>query len=346
MYGAVAAYTHSPTVDDVLGVSISSLGVTNKKAKQSGNFYFMKDIQGSVTAITDSNGVVKQRYRYSSFGKVIKIDDDSGNSIILDRFIDNQFAYTGREYDTESGMYYYRARYFDPTIGRFLQQDPDPGKVEKPISFVNKYIYADNSPIMMRDPSGRSSIWGWVMAAMAPITSLILMNTTNFFQSNFDFTAGDIKAVNFAAVTVAIIGLSIITGGAAGAAVGGGWAGAGVGAAVGAITGAAVGAIGFPALGLGSAKQGAMYGAIVGGIAGGIAGYMASPIPKIAELSDCLWAGAGLVATGGMAAATLAMPLAFPLTFYAGAKGAAMYALYSPDCELYNKAPATTTAGL
>lgn len=274
MYGAVAAYTHSPIVDDVLGVSISSLGVTNKKAKQSGNFYFMKDIQGSVTGITDSSGVVKQRYRYSSFGKVIKIDDDSGNSIISDRFIDNQFAYTGREYDTEISMYYYRARYFDPTIGRFLQQDPDPGKVEKPISFVNKYIYADNSPIMMRDPSGRSSIWGWVMAAMAPITSLILMNTTNFFQSNFDFTAGDIKAVNFAAVTAAIIGLSIITGGAAGSAFGGGLLGVFAGATVGAITGAVIGSVGFPALGLGDSQEGARYGAVVGGIAGAAASPM------------------------------------------------------------------------
>jgi hypothetical protein len=53
-------------------------------------------------------------------------------------------------------MYYYRARYYDPSVGRFLQQDPDPGKLNIPMSFLSKYIYVINNPIMMSDPSGQS----------------------------------------------------------------------------------------------------------------------------------------------------------------------------------------------
>lgn len=111
------------------------------------------------------------------------------------------------------------------------------------------------------------------VAIAFPALSLIAMNTTDFFQKNFDFTSGDIKNFNSVALTAAIIGAAVLTGGAAGAAFGGGLAGAFAGAVVGAITGAVIGSVGFPALGLGDSHEGARYGAAVGGIAGAAAGY-------------------------------------------------------------------------
>jgi RHS repeat-associated protein len=64
--------------------------------------------------------------------------------------VDQPYTYTGREFDSESGLYYYRARFYDPTTGRFLQKDPIGYKG----SGVNLYTYAFSNPINLNDPLG------------------------------------------------------------------------------------------------------------------------------------------------------------------------------------------------
>jgi len=64
-------------------------------------------------------------------------------------------TFTGREWGPETELYYYRARYYDPGTGRFLQSDPEPGKIMNPLGVINKYIYASNSPVMNIDPTGK-----------------------------------------------------------------------------------------------------------------------------------------------------------------------------------------------
>jgi RHS repeat-associated protein len=85
-------------------------------------------------------------YRYDSFGKITA---QTGG-------LDQPFAFTGREYDPETGLYYYRARYYDPKAGRFISKDP--------IGFgggdVNLFRYVGNDPVDFTDPEGKS-IWGW-----------------------------------------------------------------------------------------------------------------------------------------------------------------------------------------
>ncbi len=56
--------------------------------------------------------------------------------------------------DKESGFYYYRVRFYDPNTGRFLQKDPEPGKLDFPGTVINPYLYAGNNPIMYKDPTG------------------------------------------------------------------------------------------------------------------------------------------------------------------------------------------------
>jgi RHS repeat-associated protein len=66
------------------------------------------------------------------------------------------YAFTGREWDAETGLYYYRARYYDPKIGRFLSEDP--------IGFMggaNFYAYVEGNPLTLVDPFGLSSDWEW-----------------------------------------------------------------------------------------------------------------------------------------------------------------------------------------
>jgi RHS repeat-associated protein len=101
--------------------------------------YFSQDGVGSVTSLTTSAGGVGNTYRYDSFGNLTA---SSGSTV-------NRFQYTGREFDSETGLYFYRARYHDASTGRFLSEDP----MGFEASF-NFYPYTLNRPTNFRDPDG------------------------------------------------------------------------------------------------------------------------------------------------------------------------------------------------
>jgi RHS repeat-associated protein len=106
-----------------------------------GTHYYHYDALGSVVTMTNSAGNVTQLYEYSVYGQVAASDADHPN----------RFMFTGREFDKDTGLYYYRARYYHPEIGRFLQTDP--------IGYgdgMNWYGYCLNGPVGGRDPSGMS----------------------------------------------------------------------------------------------------------------------------------------------------------------------------------------------
>jgi RHS repeat-associated protein len=101
--------------------------------------YYEADWLGSITSLTSTAGAVAQNYTYDSFGNIIA----TSGSIV------NNFRYTGREWDTETSLYYYRARYYDPQVGRFPSEDPI--RTEGGINF---YRYTLDSPVNLADPSG------------------------------------------------------------------------------------------------------------------------------------------------------------------------------------------------
>ena len=104
-----------------------------------GTHYYHYDALGSCVAMTNSAGNVTQLYEYSVYGQVAASDADHPN----------RFMFTGREFDKDTGLYYYRARYYHPEIGRFLQTDP--------IGYgdgMNWYAYCGNSPVISVDPMG------------------------------------------------------------------------------------------------------------------------------------------------------------------------------------------------
>lgn len=101
--------------------------------------YYSQDGLGSVTSLTTSAGALGDTYRYDSFGN---LSASSGS-------IANRFQYTGRESDSESGLYFYRARYYDPSTGRFLSEDPFGFAIENDF-----YRYAGNDVVNFVDPTG------------------------------------------------------------------------------------------------------------------------------------------------------------------------------------------------
>jgi RHS repeat-associated protein len=102
--------------------------------------YYSQDGLGSVTSLTTHAGALGNTYTYDSFGKLTA----STGSIA------NRFQYTSREFDTETGIYSYRARYYDPTTGRFLNEDP----IRWFSGAANFYGYVHNDPVNLIDPLG------------------------------------------------------------------------------------------------------------------------------------------------------------------------------------------------
>lgn len=152
-------YTHSgQRMDDVLAMDVTSAGVSEGFAPAAGTFYFLKDGLGSIVDIANSAGTIVQHYSYSSFGKLLKIEN-GGVDNTANPAIKSPFTYTNREYDPElGGLYYYRARWYDSHSGRFLQEDPDTGSLGGPGSFNTKYAYVGNNPMNYIDPLGLFSI--------------------------------------------------------------------------------------------------------------------------------------------------------------------------------------------
>lgn len=123
-------YLHGPGPDEHLALE-----------RDGSYYYYHADGLGSITAITDdsASATVVQRYDYDSFGVPRQTPG-----------FRNSFLYTGREWDWETGLYYYRARYYDPMEGRFISKDPKSFTAGD----VNLYGYVQSNSINWNDPFG------------------------------------------------------------------------------------------------------------------------------------------------------------------------------------------------
>ena len=127
---AVARYSQGLNIDEPLAM-----------LRSSATSFYQADGLGSITSLTNSSGSIAQSYTFDSFG----------NQTASSGSLTNPFQYTAREFDPETSLYYYRARYYDQQAGRFLSEDP--------IAFAggrNFYRYVRNSPLGINDPMGLS----------------------------------------------------------------------------------------------------------------------------------------------------------------------------------------------
>jgi RHS repeat-associated protein len=157
----VARYGHGPRMDQPLVLQ-----------RDGESLFYHADHLGSVRLLSDASGAAVNTYRYDSYGR--------GEGFA--ETVANPFTYTGREFDAESGLYYYRARYYDPEIGRFISEDPlgllsgDP----------NLYAYVLGNPLNHKDPLGMVVLP--VVVGLA-LTGLLLLGAAGAF-----LTARDIQA--------------------------------------------------------------------------------------------------------------------------------------------------------
>ncbi len=107
-----------------------------------GNFYYVFDGQGSVVALTDEQGEVAASYKYDPYGN---LTEETGE-------VQNPWLYTGAYLDRETGLYKMDQRYYDPSTGRWTQQDPvyDPADPAQ----SNLYAYVGNNPVNYSDHEG------------------------------------------------------------------------------------------------------------------------------------------------------------------------------------------------
>jgi RHS repeat-associated protein len=115
-------------------------------------YYFHRNAIGSITAVTDANGNIIERVYYDIYG-MPTFKDASGN-VIPKSSIGNNILFQGREYDPELNLYYFRARYYDPIMGRFLQTDPM-GYADS----MNLYQAFNMNPYNFADPWGLTKIF-------------------------------------------------------------------------------------------------------------------------------------------------------------------------------------------
>ena len=137
------SYVYGPGIDNPISLTI--LGGTNGTTN---TYYFLKDHLGSTLALTDANGNIVESYRYDAWGRVLSVYNSAGSQID-ESAIGNRILWMGREFSFKTGLYYFRARYYDPGAGRFISNDP--------IGVgggLNQYVFCANNPANYIDPWG------------------------------------------------------------------------------------------------------------------------------------------------------------------------------------------------
>ncbi len=158
--GVVARYAQGLNIDEPLAMLRG--GTTS---------YYHADGLGSVTSLANAAGSPAQTHTFDSFGKQTA---SSGS-------LTNPFHYTARESDPETSLYFYRARYYDPGLGRFLSEDRLGFRGGK-----NFYRYVGNNPIRRKDPLG---LWQVTIGGGLGLGAQLTFGNNNG-QWNFGLASG------------------------------------------------------------------------------------------------------------------------------------------------------------
>jgi RHS repeat-associated protein len=157
--------------------------------------YYMTNGHGDVVGLADANGNILNSYSYDMWG----------NPLTTSEQVQQPFRYSGEFYDSTTGLQYLRARWYDPSVGRFINEDTDEGQNNNPLT-LNLYTYVGNNPLTRWDPSGHNwmdrlagrldaltdsiTAGGWSIVA----NKIFGENTSDDYRDSYYNTAGYIAA--------------------------------------------------------------------------------------------------------------------------------------------------------
>ena len=149
-------------------------------------YYYHYDRQMSTRHLTDASQNITDGYTYDAFG------------ILLNRFggTENNYLYTGEQFDPNIGFYYLRARYLNPETGRFLTMDTWNGNVFEPLS-LHKYLYCECNPVNSWDPSGEFTLIEFGNVLMMQISLLKTWVVSAILHSGYVACADKLQPVIF-----------------------------------------------------------------------------------------------------------------------------------------------------
>ena len=137
-----ASYVYGNYIDEVLTMR---RGTTD--------YYYHGDDQHNVVKLTDNTGAVVETYDYGDYGQPEFYDASGALLDVSESPFGNPYLFTGRRWDEELGYYYFRNRYMDPALGRFVSRDPI-GLWGDAANLGNGYTYAASNPWSLVDPFG------------------------------------------------------------------------------------------------------------------------------------------------------------------------------------------------
>ena len=140
-------------------------------------YYYLRNLQGDVIAIYDTNGTLKVKYKYDAWGNCTVASGTTDYT--LARI--NPIRYRGYYFDADTGLYYLNARYYNPEWRRFISPDDTSYLDPETPNGLNLYVYCNNDPVNYADPSGHFTLpnWAkWIIGGVAFATAFTITAVT------------------------------------------------------------------------------------------------------------------------------------------------------------------------
>jgi RHS repeat-associated protein len=141
--------------------------------------FYGYDSGGTVRQLTNPSGAVTDTYNYDAFG----------NKLSSTGITPNNYLCRGEEFDTDLGLYYLRARYYNPKTGRFLSRDSVDGSSVLPVTF-HKYLYVGDNPIRFVDPLGKA-LSDYAGAGAIALSAVVDLGQKVNIEGTIDVTQGN-----------------------------------------------------------------------------------------------------------------------------------------------------------
>ena len=155
-----------------------------------GASYLITNSRGDVVGICNANGVMVANYTYDAWGNVLSATDQNGNAITSAGHLGNlnSIRYRGYYYDTDTGMYYLKSRYYDPKVRRFINADDVSVLEEDQGNIVenNLFAYCLNNPVNLLDSEGdfaiTASITAYTLTTLVMSAGVSIMITQDIYN--------------------------------------------------------------------------------------------------------------------------------------------------------------------